>query len=144
MATYQERVAARIRAERRSRGMSREEAARQAGISFRQYQRWETGQSEPRDANLRQLAEAWGIPVERLRPPEPEHEEREVREQLNRIEALLELVATRLVGRVDGADLSDVLDEVVRPIEELAREADQEPPARAPAGRGRRRAAPGR
>lgn len=123
MASYQDRLAARIRAERKSRGLSREEAARLAGISFRQYQRWETGTSEPRDANLRQLAEAWDIPVDELRPPDPEHEEAAVRDQLDRIEDKLDAVL-RALG-VSDEPLEPPARQAADAAERLAQRAEQ-------------------
>lgn len=115
MASYQERVAARIKAERKSRGLSREEAARQAGISFRQYQRWETGQSEPRDSNLRQLAEAWSVTVESLRPPDPEHEEQDVRDQLDRLEAKIDALLAH--AGLDAAEVAAAAEPSLRVLE---------------------------
>src|SRR5205807_1033259 len=117
------------------------QAARLAGISFRQYQRWESGQSDPRDVNLLALANAWGLPIDELRPPDPEHEEQEVRDQLDRIEAKLDAVMKR-VG-LDPGDL-DLVEAVVEPIEELGREAAPARGGRGRAGRGRAQAAPGR
>jgi transcriptional regulator with XRE-family HTH domain len=56
-----------IRAAREALGMTREELAFKAGISFGTLERIERGQNTPRRATLAVLAEALGIPVEELK-----------------------------------------------------------------------------
>jgi transcriptional regulator with XRE-family HTH domain len=61
---------------------SDEDAARRIGVSYRQYQRWLSGESEPRASSLKLIAEALGVPVSELIGLPDEN-------QLDRIEALL-------------------------------------------------------
>lgn len=75
----------RLRELARARGLSSdEEAARLVGVSYRQYQRWLSGESDPRGSSLKQIATAFEVPIAELIEDEPLSER-----QLDRIEAEL-------------------------------------------------------
>jgi transcriptional regulator with XRE-family HTH domain len=63
MALRQERVAQRLAELRERHALSQEKAAQKVGITHRQWQRWENGQSMPRPGNLGEVALAFGVPV---------------------------------------------------------------------------------
>jgi transcriptional regulator with XRE-family HTH domain len=46
----------------RSRGLSQTEAADLVGVTFRTFNRWIRGQSEPKLSQLRRICEAFGPP----------------------------------------------------------------------------------
>lgn len=127
MADYKERVAERIALTRERQGMSRETLAYKAGVSVKQLGRIEAGESDPRLSTVRKLADALDATVTDLRP-DLEAEERELRDQLDRIEtsikALSRLVQPRLeefenrLLELEGTDVpasSDTSDPVRTP-----------------------------
>lgn len=63
MALRQERVAQCLAELRERHGLSQERAAQKVGITHRQWQRWENGQSMPRPGNLGEVALAFGVPI---------------------------------------------------------------------------------
>ena len=76
----------RLRELARARGLSSDEdAARLVGVSYRQYQRWLSGESDPRGSSLKQIAEAFEVPIAELIGDEAPSER-----QLDRMEAELE------------------------------------------------------
>src|SRR5947209_15140887 len=108
-----EQLGVRLRTLARARGItSDEDAARLIGVSYRQYQRWLSGESDPRSTSLKQIAQAFEIPlVELLGEPDPT--------QLDRIEAKLE----RLLARIDPADQPlSAGEEADRVLDEMRRE----------------------
>jgi transcriptional regulator with XRE-family HTH domain len=63
MAIKKERVAERLLELRESHGLSQEDAARRVGITHRQWQRWEQGESMPYPRNLELVANRFGISI---------------------------------------------------------------------------------
>jgi hypothetical protein len=120
--------------------------AERVGVTLRAYQAWEAGGGIGWE-NLIRLSKALGVSEEYLLYGDAGDERRagtrleNVERGQRRLEAKIDALMEKLGVEVDEALL---LDEVVRPIEELDREAEQERPAPARAGRGRQRAAPGR
>lgn len=99
MALRQEKVSERLLELREHHGLSQEDAARKVGITHRQWQRWETGESMPYPRNLDAVASAFGISiVEFFDPDEPvvpdaphlARIEDRLAEQEKRLDALLE------------------------------------------------------
>jgi transcriptional regulator with XRE-family HTH domain len=86
MADYNERVAERIVNARERKGMSAETLALRAGVSIKQMGRIESGKSIPRLSTIRKIADALDLTVVDIRP-DLDVEERELRAQLDRIEA---------------------------------------------------------
>lgn len=64
MALHPEAVQARIAKLREDSGLTQEQAAAKAGVTLRQWQRWEAGQSMPYPRNLSVIAEQFGIDVQ--------------------------------------------------------------------------------
>jgi transcriptional regulator with XRE-family HTH domain len=86
MALRQEKVSQRLRELRELQGLSQEDAARKVGITQRQWQRWESGESMPYPRSLDMVASAFEISVaEFFDPPQPIASDPS---QLDRIEAL--------------------------------------------------------
>jgi transcriptional regulator with XRE-family HTH domain len=117
---------------------SDEDAARKIGVSYRQYQRWLSGESEPRGSSLKLIAEAFGVPISELVDLPDE-------DQLDRIEGLLleqQQLLTRLLQTAERAEgTAPALDEPapVPPGELGRRIADSRPstldPGRSPSRR---------
>lgn len=61
-----ENIGRQIRQLRRSCGMAQQEAADQLGISYQQFQKYETGQNRISAASLELLAEVFKVPVDRF------------------------------------------------------------------------------
>jgi transcriptional regulator with XRE-family HTH domain len=79
---------------RAERGWSQEEAAQEIGISHRNYQKWEKGETRPRLTNERKIADTFEISLEELRggsPPSPRERDQLI-EYLARIEQKLDKV----------------------------------------------------
>ena len=57
MAEYLSAQGDRLRAARKVLGISQEDAAHLIGVSFKTYNSWENGHSEPRDKNWRRIEE---------------------------------------------------------------------------------------
>lgn len=70
MALSRQELAQRMRAARTRTGKSQDDIAAAAGVSLRQYNRYETGQSTPREKQIPSLAQALGVPVEHLDEPQ--------------------------------------------------------------------------
>ena len=104
---------------RKARGLdSDEDAARLVGISYRQYQRWLSGESEPRGHSLKLISDAFDVPIRMLVGVSEELVPDET--QLDRIEDLLNRLAAAL------------LEEAVSDAEEAAPPAEASTPKRAP------------
>jgi len=94
MALRQEKVSERLRELRERQGLSQEDAARRVGITHRQWQRWESGDSMPYPRSLDMVASSFGISVAEFFDP-PEHAAVDV-SQLDRIEEKLDEAISRL------------------------------------------------
>jgi transcriptional regulator with XRE-family HTH domain len=70
MALAKQELAQRMRAARARAGKSQDEIAEAAGVSLRQYNRYETAHSAPREKQIPALAAALGVPVEHLDEPQ--------------------------------------------------------------------------
>ncbi len=89
MADYSQRVAGNVTRVREAAGYDREPFAYKAGISPKQLERIEKGQSFPRRATVRKLAGAAGVPITDIQP-DLDADESDLRDQLNRLEARVE------------------------------------------------------
>lgn len=63
MALRKERVAQKLASLRERNGLTQEQAAAKVGVTMRQWQRWEAGQSVPYPRNLDGIASKFGITV---------------------------------------------------------------------------------
>lgn len=109
---------AKLRALARARGLnSDEDAARLIKVSYRQYQRWLSGESEPRASSLKQIAAAYEISlIELLGEPDKSQLDR-LEQRLDEIHALLTGVEdepTAVVGPA-GAPLLEEVESQTRP-----------------------------
>lgn len=84
LAEKQTEVGRRLEELRRLRGLSQEGAAHKAGVSLRQWQRWETGESEPRNSTLARVAENLDVGVSDLM--DEQLPTKDFADQLDRIE----------------------------------------------------------
>lgn len=105
-------VAQRIARLRQAHGLSQEAAAHKAGVSNRQWQRWEAGDSEPHGSTLIRVSESFGVSIGDILGEGDET-------QMDRIEASIMLA-------LDG--LTDLAERVKRM--EAAAAAAATPPAR--------------
>jgi transcriptional regulator with XRE-family HTH domain len=103
MALAKEELAQRMRSARSRAGRSQQDIAEAAGVSLRQYNRYETAQSAPREKQLPALADALEVDVSHLQEP-----------QQNTLFERLELQATNSSAMVRSALglLDQVLDEL--------------------------------
>lgn len=92
MALRRERIVERLSELRERDSLTQEQAAHRVGVTTRQWQRWESGESVPYPRNLDQVASAFGISVQEFFDGPPDGS------QLDRIEALLEELLSRLPG----------------------------------------------
>lgn len=89
MALRKERVVERLVELREQHALTQEQAAQRVGVTHRQWQRWEAGESMPYPRNLDQIAQRFGITVAEFFEGEPSGSSR-----LERLEAeVLELRA---------------------------------------------------
>lgn len=91
LAAKQSEVGQRIETLRRAHGLSQEAAAHEVGVTSRQWQRWASGESEPRASNLARISERFDVPASELigaAAGEPK--------QLDRIERRLEDLDAKL------------------------------------------------
>ena len=130
MALRQEKVSERLRELRERNGLSQEDAARKVGITHRQWQRWESGDSMPYPRSLDMVASTFGISVaEFFDPPEPTVDQ----SQLDRIEGKLD----QLLALVGGVDVEATVETIVSEVRALA--TSDQPAADPPAGGSKRR-----
>jgi transcriptional regulator with XRE-family HTH domain len=117
MEDYRERMAANIARERRRRGESPLEIAVAIGVDKRTVERWEAGEREPQTKKLRALADHWQVAITDIRP-DLEAEERELRDQLGRIEAKLDALLVH--AGLDAAEIAIAAEQSLRVIEGAA------------------------
>lgn len=84
-------LAKRLEELRQAHGLSQEAAAHKAGVSNRQWQRWEAGESEPRGASLSRISDGFDVAIGELLGDDAHN-----RTPLARIEDALEGQAQRL------------------------------------------------
>lgn len=96
MALRREKVMERLLELRERHGLSQEDAARKVGITHRQWQRWENGESMPYPRNLDAVASKFGISVAEFFDPEPDISVDVA--QLDRIEATLNAILSLLLA----------------------------------------------
>jgi transcriptional regulator with XRE-family HTH domain len=132
MALRQERVVSELVRLRERHGLSQEQAAQRAGVTGRQWQRWESGESMPYPRNLSAVADSFGISMTAFFDEEETEEPTGAyRDQLNRIEAKLDALLVALAGAgtddVDGqASLASRIDAVMRNLK-IERPVDPDP-----------------
>jgi transcriptional regulator with XRE-family HTH domain len=102
MALRQEKVAERLAILRERQALTQEQAAAKVGVTLRQWQRWEAGQSMPYPRNLELIASRFGFSVADFFDAEPDLGANG-QSQLERIEAKLDLLLAALATpRVAG------------------------------------------
>jgi transcriptional regulator with XRE-family HTH domain len=97
MALAKHELAQRMRAARTRAGKSQDEIAEAAGVSLRQYNRYETAHSAPREKQIPSLAAALGVPVEHLDEPQ----QQTVIERLERQQADTAAMVRSALGLLD-------------------------------------------
>jgi transcriptional regulator with XRE-family HTH domain len=114
MALRQEKVSERLLELRELNGLSQEQAAQRVGITHRQWQRWEQGESMPYPRNLDLIASRFGLSIADFFDEDTAIAPADRVDQLDRIEALLEENAGKLdllLGALTGDMPSDVITE---------------------------------
>jgi transcriptional regulator with XRE-family HTH domain len=143
----------------KGRPLPQEEAASRAGVGYRQWQRWETGETMPHQSNLQQLARGLRIPIAEFYDAEEPDETRgetpdltgtfngtmpdELRDRLDRIEAAVaemrkdqrKLIADLRVVLLEEFERGRAALELPRPGQAPASGA---PPRRSSRAKGRR------
>jgi transcriptional regulator with XRE-family HTH domain len=122
LAEQQTRVAERVGRLREAHALTQEAAAARAGVTLRQWQRWESGESEPYARNLAKLSEEFDVPLSELVGSEPVRET-----QLDSIERKLDQILEAL-----GITTGESAAEVVADVAARLAEASASPPLRAP------------
>ena len=90
----------RLRALQLARGLaSDEEGARLVDVSYRQYQRWISGESDPRGSSLKKIADAFDIPIAELIGEPSERQLDRIEKELSRQGELLDALAAELKTR---------------------------------------------
>lgn len=89
LAAKETEIGERLRALRKAHALSQEAAAHKVGASYRQWQRWEAGETEPRASNVAQISAAFEVSVAELVGPGPQS-------QLDRIEVAVSQLAAQL------------------------------------------------
>ena len=112
MEGYQERMAKTLQREAAKRGESPLDLAQGIGVYPTTVERWFRGERTPQRRHRKELAEHWGLALDAFEF-DLEAEEKEIRQQLDRIESML----TRLL---DHAGLP------VEPIEDEGQEAPED------------------
>lgn len=112
------RLGTRLEDLRRSQGLTQEQAAQKVGVTVRQWQRLETGDSDPRAGTLAKIAGAFGISINELIGL------RGSESQMDRIEGKLDDLVDRLV-------LAGVLQAVDQDENQAQRPPDEERPPEA-------------
>ena len=137
MALRQEKVSARLLQLRERQGLSQEDAARKVGITTRQWQRWETGESMPYPRNLDMVASRFGISISEFFDEEtPATLEPD---QLDRLEAKLDALLSHLQIELDDQAARDGFVQAIKGAAEIA-EQDPAAPQAKPAAKRRKRA----
>ena len=96
MAEYLQAQGDRLRAARKALNLSQEDAAHLIGVSFKTYNSWENGKSEPRDSNWRKIEEQLKVSAEEMRGEPPSL-------QIDRIETYLLAIMAHLGIEPDPA-----------------------------------------
>lgn len=113
MVGYQQRLAERIIEARQDKGWSRRELAFHSDISDKTLERLEKAQvKEPRGSTLQRIAEAVGREVSELRP-DMETEEKNLRAQIDRMEAKLDELTESvdsLVSLLAGHEIAEAVE----------------------------------
>jgi transcriptional regulator with XRE-family HTH domain len=87
MAAEESRVAGRLVRLRKEHALTQEAAAARAGVTLRQWQRWEAGAGEPRAGSMQKLVDAFSIDPSDFYEPSAQEE---AATQLDRVERKLE------------------------------------------------------
>ena len=139
LAEQEERIAARLRKlradighpERPGHALPVDQAAARAEVNYRQWQRWEAGDTMPHSKNLERVAEAFGVDVAEFYATDEPQEET----QLDRIEQMLTEIRDHLLGAPaeQAPAVAGVADRLLQ--------AASSPPSKAGAQRGKSPAA---
>lgn len=96
MALRQEKVSERLLELREQNGLSQEQAAQKVGITHRQWQRWEQGESMPYPRNLDLIASRFGLSIAEFFDEEPIVVAADRADQLDRMEDKLDAIMDHL------------------------------------------------
>lgn len=110
------RLGDRLQELRLAHGLTQENAAPRVGVSYRQWQRWEGNESEPHAANLKKIADAFGISVAELLGLA------NGASQLDRVEAMLRTLTEQVANALEQLVARGL-------IEAVDLERSQEPPS---------------
>lgn len=108
LASEQTRISHRLAQLRKAHNLSQEAAAARLGITLRQWQRWESGESQPYARNIAKISETFEIPLGELvgeSVPEPtqldqiEQLIRDQSEQINSLSEQLEMLRVETAAR---------------------------------------------
>ena len=111
MALRREKIVERLGELREANSLTQEEAARRVGVTHRQWQRWEAGESVPYPRNLDLVASKFGISVQEFfdGPPDGTALDR-IEGDLARIEDKLDRILRQLGAAAFERELSDEAD----------------------------------
>ena len=105
LASEQSRISERLLRLRETHNLSQEAAAARAGVTLRQWQRWEYAESQPYARNIAKISEEFAIPLNELvgndAEPEPsqlDRIERELMRQGRLIDELAGVLEARLAA----------------------------------------------
>lgn len=136
MALRAERIAQRLTELRESHDLTQEQAAHKVGVTSRQWQRWEAGQSTPYPRNLDTIASRFNVSTGEFFDSMRDDVQPT---QLDRIELALAGIAAKLDAlQADQDDLRTTLaSDALRRVAKRADAANPEPAADRPAARRR-------
>lgn len=117
LAVNKEVVSRRLTELREEHGLSQERAAAKVGVTMRQWQRWEGGQSVPYPRNLEAIADAFEISVVEFFHPASETPDPFTPTQLDRIEA--ELIKLRTERDDHAKEVAKLLSEQSQLLETI-------------------------
>lgn len=112
MALRREKVTQRLEHLRERHGLTQEQAAARVGITHRQWQRWESGESMPYPRNLDAIASAFGIGIEEFFDPDPERSSQfdQVMVRLDQLERTVEQLVSLLDAQRAAATAEHLAD----------------------------------
>lgn len=114
MADYLKAQGDRLRAARKSLGLSQEDAAHLIGVTVAAYGAWERGESEPRDRNWRKIEERLKVTAEEVRGEPPLSQMDQILVNQERI--LAELATIRVEQAAAEARLTTQLRSIARKL----------------------------
>jgi len=121
MEGYQERIARQIQKEAAKNGEAAIDLAHAMGVHLSTAERWLRGERIPQRRHKKELAEHWGLPLDAFEF-DLEAEEKEIRDQLDRLEAKLDLV----LGALSIEPVEDEREEPEDVVDAMAEESERD------------------